>query len=102
MIQKPEGGGLFRNTKPIRTKGGETEELYTVLEKIVEGTDDIAETLRFEPGTLSIFSGSRCLHEVTRVEGERDRLVAVFCFATRPGVRNSEKVQKLFWGRTLS
>ena len=101
MIQKPEAGGLFRNTRPIRKKGEETADLYQVLEKIVDGTEDIAETLRFEPGTLSIFCGSRCLHEVTKVEGERDRLVAVFCFATRPGVTNSPQVQELFWGRTV-
>ena len=101
MIQKPNSGGLFRRTKPIRVKGEEDDDLYDVLDKIVDGRDDIAETLKFEPGTLSIFCGSRCLHEVTRVHGDRDRLVAVFCFATRPGVRNSAQVQKLFWGRSL-
>ena len=101
MIQKPEAGGLFRNTKPIRVKGREDQELYHVMENIVDGTNDIAETLKFEPGTLSIFCGSRCLHEVTKVEGDKDRLVAVFCFATRPGVRNSKQVQELFWGRTV-
>ena len=58
--------------------------------------------------TLSIFSGSRCLHEVTKVDGERDRFqqsikthqsshlifrfVAVFCFSTKAGVKNSAKV----------
>ena len=30
--------------------------------------------------------------KVTKVEGSRDRLVAVFCFSTSPGVRNSPKV----------
>ena len=100
MIQKPDSGGLFRNTKPIRIKGEEDENLYNKIEKIVDGSDDIAETLLFEPGTLSIFCGSRCLHEVTKVEGANDRLVAVFCFATTPGVRNSAQVQRLFWGRT--
>merc|ERR1712142_473936 len=28
MIQKPEGGGLFRHTHPIREKGKEDQELY--------------------------------------------------------------------------
>ena len=96
MIQKPEAGGLFRNTKPIRVKGREDHELYHVMENIVDGTNDIAETLKFEPGTLSIFCGSRCLHGVTEVEGDKDRLVAVFCLATRPGVRNSKQVQEVF------
>ena len=62
----------------------------------------------FPAATLSIFSGSRCLHEVTKVDGERDRFqqswktlqsshlifrfVAVFCFSTKAGVKNSAKV----------
>ena len=101
MIQKPESGGLFRHTHLIREKGKETEDLYNVIENIVDKKDDIASTLKFEPGTLSIFSGSRCLHEVTEVQGEKERLVAVFCFATKKGIRNSAKVQELFWGRVV-
>jgi len=101
MIQKPESGGLFRQTAPIREKGKETDHLYEVIEDIVNKKNDIASTLTFEPGTLSIFSGSRCLHEVTEVEGDKDRLVAVFCFATKKGIKNSAKVQELFWGRVV-
>jgi len=100
MIQKPESGGLFRNTQPIRDVGNEDEELYEIVQKVVDGTEDMAEILKFEPGTLSIFCGSRCLHEVTTSYGIKDRLVAVFCFSTCSGVRNSEHVQKMFWGRT--
>ena len=101
MIQKPETGGLFRLTHPIREKGSEDDHLYDVIEGIVDKKNDIATTLKFEPGTLSIFSGSRCLHEVTEVNGEKDRLVAVFCFATKKGIKNSPKVQELFWGRVV-
>merc|ERR1711942_163864 len=101
MIQKPESGGLFRLTHPIREKGSEDDHLYDVIEGIVDKKNDIATTLKFEPGTLSIFSGSRCLHEVTEVNGEKDRLVTVFCFATKKGIKNSPKVQELFWGRVV-
>ena len=59
-------------------------------------------TLDFRPGTLSIFRGSSSLHRVTEVKGKCSRLVAVLTFATRPGFRNSEKVQRLFWGRAAS
>ena len=61
MIQKPEAGGLFRNTRPIRTKGQEDEELYQVMEKIVDGSDDIAETLRLK---LSTKSDQQCVCQV--------------------------------------
>jgi hypothetical protein len=30
-----------------------------------------------------------------------DRLVAVLCFASAPGVCNSPRVQEFFWGRSL-
>ena len=40
MIQKPQSGGLFRNTKPIRVKGEEDDELYNVLENIVNGSKE--------------------------------------------------------------
>jgi len=58
-------------------------------------------TLDFRPGTLSIFSGSRSLHRVTQVEGDRSRLVAVLTFAPQPGFRNSRRVQEMFWGRSV-
>eukprot|EP00965_Chrysotila_dentata_P237726 6202083-Pleurochrysis_carterae.AAC.1 len=54
----------------------------------------------FTPGSLQIFHGKYSLHRVTRVLGNRDRLVAVLCFASEPGVRNSPEVQQMFWGRT--
>lgn len=59
-------------------------------------------TLDFRPGTLSIFSGSRSLHQVTQVKGSSSRLVAVFTYASQPGFRNSKEVQEMFWGRSSS
>ena len=59
------------------------------------------QTLKFEPGTLSLFRGSGCLHRVTECVGPRPRFVAIFSFATRPGFKNSADVQKLFWGKSM-
>jgi len=56
----------------------------------------------FAPGTLQVFGGRYCLHRVDPVQGGRDRLIAVLCFASEPGVVNSAAVQQMFWGRTLS
>jgi hypothetical protein len=58
-------------------------------------------TLNFRPGTLSIFSGSRSLHRVTRVEGRQSRLVAVLTYGQEQGFCNSAAVQNLFWGRSV-
>ena len=55
MIQKPESGGLFRNTQPIRDVGNEDEELYEIVQKVVDGTEDMAEILKFEAGGYSLF-----------------------------------------------
>ena len=57
-------------------------------------------TLDFAPGTLSIFSGSKSLHRVTRVLGPSARLVAVLTFASEPDFCNSPEVQRMFWGRS--
>ena len=80
---------------------------FEVMSQIVDdnqeqGLPDLARNLEFEPGTLSIFQGNQCLHRVTKCKGPTDRLVAVLCFSTRQGVRNSPKVQEMFWGRTSS
>ncbi len=44
--------------------------------------------------------GSKCLHKVTECSGDKDRLVAVLTFFTKPGRKNSPAVQKMFWGRS--
>ena len=104
MLQKPDAGGVFRKTKDkIRKKGAEDDDLYKKIEEIVTGADvKCLETQIFEPGTLRIFNGSQCLHQVSKVEGEKDRLVVVFCYSNVPGVRNSPQVQELFWGRSAT
>ena len=81
-------------------------QFYDLLASLVgDGNSDgpppaSARNLEFEPGTLSIFQGSQCLHRVTQCYGDVDRLVAVLCFSTKAGDRNSAKVQEMFWGRS--
>ena len=74
---------------------------YEQMTKLVDGsTDQLVRRLEFEPGTLSIFQGNECLHRVTKCKGDKNRLVAVLCYAARPGVKNSKEVQEMFWGRS--
>ena len=66
------------------------------MSQIVEGQNNkLVNRLKFEPGTLSIFQGNECLHKVTECKGDRNRLVAVLCYGTRPGMKNSKEVQKM-------
>lgn len=97
MLQKPESGGEFEYVPFLRPAEGED---YEAVGRVLDGDESRVVRLPFEPGTLSLFHGSRSLHRVTPCHGARDRLVAVLCFASRPDAVNSDAVRKLFWGRT--
>lgn len=115
MLQEAsvEGTGLFQYTHPLRHHPDQMA-LESVAATLTEYDDTVQgsrfcekeisppllHTLKFTPGTLSIFSGSKSLHRVTQVKGDRSRLVAIFTFASREGFKNSPEVQKLFWGRS--
>lgn len=95
MLQQPELGGDFEYVPLIRGRADEAEQVM----RAIDGTSDAIHTLPFTSGTLSIFDGQQTLHRVTRVSGNRLRLVPVLCFAEQPGQVNSDAVRRLFWGR---
>ena len=111
-LQQAEEGGEFVFTAPLRSglDALECEQIAAVLREHSEYTEadsgarvpsPAVRTAPFEPGTLQVFGGRYCLHKVSATSGTRDRLVAVLCYATTPGVVNSPSVQKMFWGRTV-
>ena len=55
-----------------------------IVSGVLDGKRDGVVELPFTPGTLLIFGGNQTIHRVTRVEGERARLVPVLCYAERP------------------
>ena len=96
MLQAPESGGAFEYVPRIR---GRAEE-KAIVAKVLDGDRSQVLRLPFTAGTLLVFGGRQTLHRVTRVSGARPRLVPVLTYAERPGLKNSEAVRKLFWGRT--
>lgn len=96
-LQKAAVGGEFVFSPLLRERADDFA--VEKVEKIVQGECDV-QTLSFEPGTLSIFAGSRSLHRVNQIS-DGLRLVAVFCFSSTRGVRNSAAVQEQFWGRSV-
>jgi len=101
MLQQSNFGGEFQFTQPFRNEKNE-EETYEVADKVVDNGDkSLINTLEFKPGTLSIFQGRRSLHSVTKCYGDKNRLLGVLHFSQREGVKNSEQVQQLFWGKTI-
>jgi len=96
MMQAPESGGTFEYVPLIRGLDNEKEIVQGVLDGNREGVNE----LPFTAGTLLIFGGSQTIHRVTRVSGDRPRLVPVLCYSEQANLQNSESVRKLFWGRT--
>jgi len=96
MLQAPEVGGSFEYVPGIRGLADER----AIVASVLDGDRRRVVHLPFAAGTLLIFGGRDTLHRVTRVEGERPRLVPVLCYAERPGQTNSDTVRQLFWGRT--
>ena len=96
MLQAPESGGAFEYVPRIRGRADEK----AIVAKVLDGDRRRVLKLPFTAGTLLIFGGRQTLHRVTRVSGARPRLVPVLTYAERPGLKNSEAVRKLFWGRT--
>jgi alkylated DNA repair dioxygenase AlkB len=96
MLQAPEKGGSFEYVPKIRGLADEEQ----IVGRILDGDRDGVVELPFTAGTLLIFGGNQTIHRVTRVEGERARLVPVLCFSEDADKTNSPEVRKLFWGRT--
>ena len=71
-----------------------------IIENVLDGDRGPVLELPFTAGALLIFGGRQTLHRVTRVRGARPRLVPVLTYGECPGLKNSEAVRKLFWGRT--
>jgi hypothetical protein len=115
-LQEAEVGGAFEYTPPLRSSGVDlaAEAVAATVaahpprggrcpvRAPVGGVAASVGTAPFAPGTLQIFAGRYCLHRVTQTAGQRDRLVAVLCFASEPGLINSPEVQRMFWGRVAA
>ncbi len=96
MLQPPESGGAFEYVPQIRGVANEKE----IVAEILDGDRSQVVELPFSAGTLLIFGGQQTIHRVTRVCGNRPRLVPVLCYSEQEDLKNSEAVRKLFWGRT--
>ena len=97
MLRAPLSGGEFEYVPGIRSSDGEE---YAAVRKVLAGDKNDVRVLETPPGTLAMFQGYKSIHRVSPVIGNGVRYVAVLCYKSRPGVRNSKEVQQLFYGRT--
>lgn len=96
LLQAPERGGDFEYRTDLRSDDNPN---YDGVAKLLEGRDPEAKILRLKPGTLNVFRGKNTAHRVTTVQGERERMIAVFSYYERPGVMFSPEERVGFYGR---
>ena len=95
LLQAPRDGGAFEYDQDLRS---ETDPNYDGVADLLEGRRCPVSML-LEPGTLNIFKGKNTAHRVTTVEGDVDRIIAVFSYYERPGVQFSAEERIGFYGR---
>ncbi|MER8430217.1 HalD/BesD family halogenase [Mesorhizobium caraganae] len=96
LLQAPERGGDFEYRTDLRSDDNPN---YDGVAKLLEGRDPEAKILRLKPGTLNVFRGKNTAHRVTTVQGEHERMIAVFSYYEKPGVMFSPEERVGFYGR---
>lgn len=98
LLRAPEKGGAFEYRTDLRSADDPN---YDGVARLLRGEDPELRAMSLSAGTLNVFRGINTPHRVTPVEGEGARIIAVYSFYDRPGVRFSAEEQKGFYGRSL-
>ena len=96
LLQASERGGDLEYRTDLRSDDNPN---YDGVARLLEGRDPEAKILRMKPGTLNVFRGKNTAHRVTTVEGNRERMIAVFSYYEKPGVMFSDEERIGFYGR---
>lgn len=96
LLQAPEKGGEFEYRTDLRSAADPN---YDGVARMLRGQDPEVKRIRLTAGALNVFRGKNTAHRVTPVEGTTPRMITVFSFYDRPGVRFTAEEQKGFYGR---
>ena len=96
LLQNAAAGGHFQYRRGLRS---DNDPNYDGVAKLLRGEDREVHTLELEPGTLNVFLGKNTAHRISTVEGDDERLIAVFSYYDRPGVLFSREERVGFYGR---
>lgn len=94
LLQSPDEGGDF-------VYRSDSDPNYDGVAKLLEGKDPEVKTLKLAAGTLNVFRGKNTAHKVSTVKGARERIITVFSYFDRPGVKFSAEEQIGFYGRAV-
>jgi len=95
LLQAPFKGGLFEYEQDLRSDENPN---YDAVAALLEGRR-LPTRMPLDAGTLNVFRGKNTAHRVTPVEGDQDRIIAVFSYYERPGVKFSDDERIGFYGR---
>lgn len=96
LLQAPEKGGEFEYRTDLRSADNPN---YDGVARLLAGQDPALKRIKLTAGALNVFRGKNTAHRVTPVEGKTSRMITVFSFYDRPGVRMTAEEQKGFYGR---
>ncbi len=96
LLQSPDRGGEFQYRTGLRS---DKDANYDGVGEFLQHQQSSARSLSLNAGTLNVFRGKNTAHRVTPVEGDRKRIIAVFCFYEQAGVQFSNEDRIGFYGR---
>jgi len=96
MIQPALQGGEFEMSPHTRT---DTDQNYDHVARVLRGErNDTVLSVGREPGALCLFRGCNSLHRVTPVGGDTLRIMGVFVYEFRAGVKGDPEVNATIYG----
>ncbi len=99
LLQAPVAGGLFEYRSDLRSADNPN---YDGVARLLRGEDPELKAITLSPGTLNVFRGKNTAHRVTPVEGSTDRIIAVFSYYEKAGVKFTPEEQMGFYGRVAA
>lgn len=98
LVQEAEAGGVFEYCPDIRSPEAEN---FDHVKSVLNGGRDGVRELPLKPGDLQLFKGRFSMHRVTKVQGPRQRIIALPTYVKDPASVNRPERAKQFYGRAL-
>ena len=95
-IEKAGRGGDFELSPRIRSAN---QECYSEVRKVLQGDFSKVRRIAMRPGTLVLFEGRYSLHRVSPIESGQPRVIALFCYDTKPDTMGKESQRLTRYGR---